>query len=180
MEKVLEATGDLKFSLAFEILPNFEVGSFDDMELERLIAEIPEEEVEQSSSDLAERNRTYEPREEGAAAQEGDKLTIDFVGRIGDEAFEGGTAEGVDLVLGSGPFIPGFEDQLEGAKAGESARSSVTFPADYQAAHLAGKEAIFDVKVKAVAAPDERRRRRSISPRNSASTDLEKLREAVQ
>ena len=99
--------------------------------------------------------RTYEPREEGAQAQSGDKLTIDFVGRIGDEAFEGGTAEGVDLVLGSGSFIPGFEAQLEGAKVGEERKVVVTFPEDYQAAHLAGKEAVFDVTVKAIAAPGD-------------------------
>src|SRR5271166_235159 len=153
MEKVLEASGDLKFSLSFEILPSFELGSFDDIELERLVAEVPEEEVQQSLDQLAERNRPYEPREEGAAAQSGDKLTIGFVGRLGEETFEGGTAENAELVLGSGSFIPGFEAQLEGAKAGEERKVVVTFPADYQAPDLAGKEATFDVTVKAVAAP---------------------------
>lgn len=179
MEKVLEATGDLKFGLSFEILPTFEVGSFEDVELERLVAEIPEEEVQQSLDQLAERNRAYDPREEGAAAQSGDKLTIGFVGRIGDEAFEGGSSEASDLVLGSGSFIPGFEAQLEGAKVGEERKVVVTFPADYQAPDLAGKEATFDVTVKAVAAPaaliiDEQ------FAKNFGFDSVEKLHDAVR
>ncbi len=178
MEKVLEAKGDLKFSVSFEILPNFEVGSFDDIELERLTAEVPDEEVQQSIDQLVERNRTFQPREEGAASQSGDKLTIDFVGKIGDEAFEGGTAEGVDLVLGSGQFIPGFETQLEGAKAGDERTVNVTFPADYQAEKLAGQDAVFAVKVTAVAEPvaavvDE------AFAKNFGFDSVEKLREAV-
>jgi trigger factor len=179
MEKVLEATGDLKFGLSFEILPSFELGAFDDIELERPVADIPDEDVQQSLDQLAERNRTYEPREEGAVAQSGDKLTIDFLGRIGDEAFEGGASENADLVLGSGSFIPGFEAQLEGAALGEQRKVVVTFPAEYQAADLAGKEATFDVTVKAIAAPaavaiDEQ------FAKNFGFDSVEKLREAVQ
>jgi len=155
MEKVLEASGDLTFSIAFEVLPTFEVGSFEDVEVERLVAELDESEIEEAIKRLVDRNRAYNAREEGAAAENGDKLTIDFVGKIGDEAFEGGTAQGVDLVLGSGSFIPGFEDQLIGAKAGEDRQVNVTFPEDYSAANLAGKAAVFDVKVTAVAAPGE-------------------------
>lgn len=178
MEKVLEATGDLKFSLAFEVLPTFEVGSFDDVQLERLVAEIPAEDIDQQLKDLADRNKNYEAREDGAAAQSGDKLTIDFVGRIGDEAFEGGTAVAVDLVLGSGSFIPGFEAQLEGAKVGEERKVVVSFPADYQAAHLAGKEAVFDVTVKAIAAPGELAIDDELA-KKFGFEDLGKLREAV-
>ncbi|MCW2275379.1 trigger factor [Rhodoblastus acidophilus] len=155
MEKVLEASGDLTFSIAFEVLPTFEVGSFDDIEVERLVAEVSDGEIEDAIKRLVDRNRVYTAREEGAAAENGDKLTIDFVGKIGDEAFEGGAAQGVDLVLGSGSFIPGFEDQLIGAKAGEDRTVNVTFPEDYSAANLAGKDAVFDVKVTAVAAPGE-------------------------
>ena len=155
MEKVLEASGDLKFSLSFEILPTFELGAFEDLELERLTAEIPEEDVAKGLDQLAERNRAYEPREEGATAQMGDKLTIDFVGKIGGEPFEGGASQDVDLVLGSSSFIPGFEAQLLGAKAGEERKVVATFPENYQAPHLAGKEAEFDVTVKTLAAPGE-------------------------
>ncbi len=179
MEKVLEATGDLAFKLAFEVLPNFEVGSFEDVELERLVAEIPQEELEKQLNDLAERSRSYTAREEGAAAQNGDKLKMDFVGRIGDEAFEGGSAEGVDLVLGSGAFIPGFEAQLEGAKAGDERKVVVTFPETYQAAHLAGKEATFDVKVQSVSAPDELALDDDLA-KKYAFENLDKLREAIK
>jgi trigger factor len=179
MEKVLEATGDLAFKIAFEILPNFEVGSFEDVELERLVAEIPEEEVEKQLRELAERSRAFTPREDGAAAQKGDRLKIDFVGRIGDEAFEGGAAQGVDLVLGSGSFIPGFEDQLEGAKSGDERKVVVTFPENYQAAHLAGKEATFDVKVQSVSAPDEVALDDDFA-KKYAFENLEKLREAIK
>jgi trigger factor len=178
LEKALEAAGDLKFSIAFEVLPAFEVGSFEDIELERLVADVPDEDVQQSLDQLIERNRTYEPREDGAAAQSGDKLTIDFVGRIGDEAFEGGTAEAVDLVLGSGQFIPGFEGQLEGAKAGEERKVVVTFPADYQAEKLAGQEATFDVTVKTVAAPAAAVVDDAFA-KNFGFDSLEKLREAI-
>ncbi|MCI4678463.1 trigger factor [Rhodoblastus acidophilus] len=178
MEKVLEATGDLSFKIAFEVLPSFEVGSFEDIELERLVAEVPEEEIEQQLKALADGNRAYADREEGAEAQNGDKLTIDFVGRIGDEAFEGGAAEGVDLVLGSGSFIPGFEAQLEGAKVGDERKVTVTFPEDYQAAHLAGKEAVFDVTVKVVAAPQEVAIDDELAKKFGLES-LDKLREAV-
>ncbi len=179
MEKVLEAEGDLKFSIAFEILPTFEVGSFEDLEIERLVAEVPEDEVEESIKRLVDRNRAYNAREEGAAAEKGDKLTIDFVGKIGDEAFEGGSAEGTDLVLGSDSFIPGFEDQLIGAKTGEQRKVTVTFPAEYQAAHLAGKEAVFDVTVKSVAAPGEQAVDDEFA-KGFGFEDAGKLREAVK
>jgi trigger factor len=179
MEKVLEATGDLKFSIAFEILPSFEVGSFEDLEVERLVAEIPDSEIDESIQRLLERNRAYTAREEGASAENGDKLTIDFVGKVGDDAFEGGTAQGVDLVLGSGQFIPGYEDQLVGAKVGEDRKVTVTFPSDYQAADLAGKEAVFDVTVTAVAAPAEQAVDDEFA-KGFGFEDAGKLREAVK
>ena len=178
MEKVLEATGDLKFGISFEILPSFELGAFDDIELERPVAEIPDTDIQQSLDQLAERNRAYEPREEGAVAQSGDKVTMDFVGRIGDEAFEGGSSENADLVLGSGSFIPGFESQLEGAKIGEERKVVVTFPTEYQAAHLAGKEATFDVTIKAIAAPADLAIDEAFA-KNFGFDSVEKLREAV-
>jgi trigger factor len=179
MEKVLEANGDLTFSISFEILPTIEVGGFDDVEIERLVAEIPEGDLEDAINRLVDRNRPYHAREEGAGAENGDKLTIDFAGKIGGEAFEGGTAQGVDLVLGSGAFIPGFEEQLLGAKAGEDRTVTVTFPADYSAENLAGKEAVFDVKVTAVAAPGEQAVDDEFA-KGFGFDSAEKLREAIQ
>jgi trigger factor len=153
MEKVMEAKGDLAFTVAFETLPKFEVGSFEDVSLERLVADVPDSEVEQVLDRMASQNRTYTPKE--GAAEKGDKLTIDFVGRIDREPFEGGTGTDVDVIPGSNTFIPGFEDQVLGMKAGENRTINVRFPDNYLAPNLAGKDASFDVTAKAVAAPGE-------------------------
>ncbi|PNG26495.1 trigger factor [Methylocella silvestris] len=154
LEKAFEAKADFAFTVALEVLPKIEVGSFDGVEIERLVAAVGEDEIDLVVNRLAEQSRPYAPKEgEGVAAEKGDKATIDFVGKIDGEAFEGGSGEGVDLVLGSGSFIPGFEEQLEGLPLGDSRTVTVTFPDDYSAAHLAGKEAVFDVTLKALAAP---------------------------
>ena len=108
------------------------------------------------------------------AAEKGDNVTIDFVGKIDGEAFEGGSAEDADLVIGSNRFIPGFEEQLKGAKVGEEKVVEVTFPEDYQAAHLAGKKAAFDVTVKAIKAEAETKIDDEFAKRLGLE-DLEKL-----
>jgi trigger factor len=153
MEKVMEAKGDLAFTVAFETLPKVEIGSFEDVELERLVADVPEAEVEQVLDRMASQNRAYTPK--GGAADKGDKLTVDFVGQIGGEPFEGGSGTDVDVILGSNTFIPGFEDQVLGMKAGENRTINVRFPDNYLAPNLAGKDATFEVTAKTVAAPGE-------------------------
>jgi trigger factor len=153
VEKALEAAGDFSFVVTFETLPSFELGSFDDISLERPIAPVTDEDVEKSIQALADRVREYEPKAEGAKAEKGDKLTIDFTGKLDGVAFEGGTGGDVDLVLGSSSFIPGFEDQLDGAAAGDQRLVKVRFPDQYSAKNLAGKDAEFDVTVKSVSAP---------------------------
>jgi trigger factor len=155
VEAALEAKGDLNVGVKIEILPTFDVGNFDDVEITRLKADISDEEVQQTLDRMASQNRTYVAKEEGAAAENGDKLSIDFVGKIGDELFEGGTGENIDVVLGSDSFIPGFEAQLIGAKAGDQRTVNVAFPENYTATHLAGRDASFDVTVKSVSAPGE-------------------------
>jgi trigger factor len=104
---------------------------------------------------MAKQNRTFASKGEGAEAAAGDRLVIDFLGKIDGEPFEGGKGEGAQLELGSGSFIPGFEEQLVGAKAGDERQVKVTFPESYGAQHLAGKAAEFDVMVKEVQAPSE-------------------------
>ncbi|HYP58411.1 MAG TPA: trigger factor [Beijerinckia sp.] len=157
MEKAFEAQGDFAYKIALEVLPRFEIGTFDDIEVERLVADVPEEEVDRIIDRFAEQNRSFEPKEdEAATAESGDQVTLDFVGKINDEPFEGGTGTDIDLVLGSGSFIPGFEDQVIGAKVGESRVVSLTFPENY-AAKLAGQAATFDVTVKTIAAPGEKK-----------------------
>lgn len=150
-EQILAGAADFEFSLAYEVIPAIELKDVSGIAITRPVYEVPAEEVEEQVLRVAESARSYEAKH-GAVADK-DRVTIDFVGRIDGDVFEGGSAEGQTLVIGSGQFIPGFEDQLLGAKAGDEKTVTVTFPADYQAAHLAGKEATFDVTVKEVAAP---------------------------
>lgn len=152
-EKVLRGEGDFRFTVAYETLPTFELKGTDGIKIERPVVEIDETEVEDQVKRIAESARTFQPKD--GAAETGDRVTMDFVGKVDGEAFQGGSATDSNLVLGSGQFIPGFEDQLVGLSAGEDKTVEVTFPEDYGAAQLAGKPATFEVQVKAVAKPDE-------------------------
>ena len=143
---------DLEYKMTVEVIPDIEPIDFGTIELERLIAEVPDDDVESSMERLAEQQKTYAV-EEGRAAEDGDQLLMNFLGRIDGEAFDGGAAEGMELVLGSGQFIPGFEEQLVGTKAGDKKIVNVDFPEDYGAENLAGKAAEFDVDVSEVRAP---------------------------
>ncbi|HEX6859207.1 MAG TPA: trigger factor [Caulobacteraceae bacterium] len=154
MDKVLEGKEDLAYELAVEVMPDFEPVDISKIKLTRPVYEPTDAEVEEALADLAKQARTYEPRTgKTVKAKDGDQVLIDFVGKLDGEAFQGGSAGDHELVLGSGQFIPGFEEQLVGAKPGDDKTIKVTFPADYQAAHLAGKEVEFEVKVKEVRAP---------------------------
>ncbi|MBB3951206.1 trigger factor [Aureimonas jatrophae] len=151
-EKVLRGESDFRFTVAYETLPTFDLKETGNIKIERPVVEIAEDEVEEQVKRIAENARTFQPKD--GAAENGDRVTMDFVGKVDGEAFQGGTATDSNLVLGSGQFIPGFEDQLVGVKAGDEKTVEVKFPEDYGASHLAGKDAVFDVTVKAVAAPD--------------------------
>ncbi|MGO2392391.1 MAG: trigger factor [Halomonas sp.] len=142
---VNEAGKDLEFVAVMEIYPEIELASIEGTDIERPVVSVSDADVDEMIDTLRKQNAAWE--EVDAAAADGDQITIDFQGFIGDEPFEGGNAEGHSLVIGSNSFIPGFEEQLIGAKAGEDKTLSVTFPADYQAEHLAGKEATFKVTV---------------------------------
>lgn len=152
-EKIAAGEADLAFHFHVEVMPEFTPADPATLEVTKLVAEVPDSLIQERLQALAESNRTFSTKE--GAAVEGDSLTIDFEGFLGDEAFEGGKAEGAELVIGSGRFIPGFEEQLTGASAGEHRTLTVTFPADYPSENLAGKEARFEVDVKEVKAPDE-------------------------
>ena len=142
---------DVEVSMSYEKLPDVPEVDVSDIELERLVVEPSDEQVDEALTSLAGTAQSFEVKE--GAAEEGDQVVIDFKGSVGGEAFEGGAAEDFPLVLGSGSFIPGFEPQLVGASAGEEKSVEVSFPGDYQAAHLAGKDATFAVTVKEVRAP---------------------------
>jgi trigger factor len=155
VERAMEAKADLAFTVALEVLPSFELADLSEVSVRKLTAGVSDAEVQEALERMAKQNSAFAAKGEGAEAAAGDRLVIDFVGKIDGEPFEGGIGDGVQLELGSGSFIPGFEDQLVGAKAGDAREVRVAFPADYQAQQLAGKDAVFDVTVKEVQAPGE-------------------------
>ncbi|MBD9372174.1 trigger factor [Rhizobium sp. ARZ01] len=150
-EKILAAEADFQFTLSYEIIPAIELKDASGIKVTREVVEIADKEVDDQILKIAESARTYETKKGKAA--EGDRVTMDYLGKVDGVAFDGGKDEDAELVIGSNRFIPGFEDQLVGLKAGDEKVITVTFPAEYPAAHLAGKEATFDIKVKDVAAP---------------------------
>jgi trigger factor len=135
-------------------MPDFELADVAKLKVERLVGEVGDADVDEALGRLADQSKTFTTRGEGAAAETGDTVVIDFVGKVDGVEFPGGKADDFNLSLGSGQLIPGFEDQLVGAKIGEAREVKVAFPADYPEATLAGKDAVFDVTVKDVKAPD--------------------------
>jgi len=154
IEAALEARGDLAFKIELEVLPQFELGSFDDIVLERPVAEASDEEVERFVQRLADSHRKFVDRPEDQQAEMGDRLTVDFQGRIDGEPFEGGKGDDIEVILGSKSFIPGFEEALLGAKAGENRTVEARFPDNYANSALAGKAGVFETTVKKIAYPE--------------------------
>lgn len=149
--KVLEKGKDLEFIATFEVFPEITIGGLEGIAIERQQADVADSDVDNMLDILRKQNTRFEAVER--AAEKDDQLNIDFVGKIDGEAFAGGSATGTQLVLGSGRMIPGFEDALIGAKAGEERVINPTFPEDYQNLDLAGKTAEFTVKVNSVSGP---------------------------
>ena len=152
IDKIFAGTSDLAYTLSFEVLPKFELMDFSTLALDKPVAEVTEADIDQSIDRIRAANLRYKPKD--GAAETGDRLIIDFTGTIDGVAFEGGSSEGAPVVLGGGNFIPGFEEGLTGASAGEDRVVDATFPEGYPEASLAGKTARFDVKVKEVGAPE--------------------------
>lgn len=144
---------DVKVTMSYEALPEIPEVDFSGIALERLVVKAEAEAVDEALASLAETAQDFEARGEGEAAEDGDQVVFDFLGKVDGEAFDGGAAEDYPLVLGSGSFIPGFEEQLVGSKAGEEKDVNVTFPEEYGAENLAGKAAVFECKIKEVKAP---------------------------
>jgi trigger factor len=153
VEKVIGGQSDLAYTLALEVLPKIELADFKGIKLERLVAEVTEAEIGEALGKIAEQNRPFAAKGEGAKVETGDRVVIDFAGKLDGQPFEGGSGGDVGINVGSGTFIPGFEDQLIGMSAGETRQVKVTFPAGYPAAQLAGKEAEFDVTAKSIEVP---------------------------
>jgi trigger factor len=154
VQQVIDGKADLEFTVKVDLMPDFELADVSKLKVEKLVSDVTDAEVDEQVMKLAEQTRSYSERGDGEAAESGDQVQIDFVGSVDGEEFPGGKAEDFNLVLGSGQFIPGFEDQIVGAKTGEKRDVKVKFPADYPEAKLADKDAVFAVTVKAVKKAD--------------------------
>ena len=154
VQDVVDGKADLQFTVTVDLMPDFETADLTKLQIDRLVADVADADVDEAIERLAAQTRSYAARPEGEAAQKDDVIKIDFVGSVDGVEFEGGKGEDFDLTLGAGQFIPGFEDQLIGAKAGDTRNVNVTFPAEYHSADLAGKAALFVVTVKEVKAPE--------------------------
>jgi trigger factor len=151
--KVIGGQSDLAYTLAVEVLPKIELADFKGIKLERPVAEVTDAQVSEALDRIAEQNRPFAAKGEGGKVEKGDRVVIDFTGTLEGVPFEGGTGGDVGVNVGSGTFIPGFEDQLIGMTAGETRQVKVTFPSNYTNEHLAGKDAEFKVTAKTVEAP---------------------------
>src|SRR5947208_3703115 len=152
---VVEGKADLDYSVAMEILPKIELADFKDIKLERLAAEVTDAEIDEAVKTIAEQNRPFPAKAEGAQAASAHKVTISCPGTIDGMPFEGGSGEDIAVVIGSNSFIPGFEEQLISIKASENRTIKASFPQNYLKADLAGKEAEFAVTAKSLDAPGE-------------------------
>ncbi|WP_068076229.1 trigger factor [Novosphingobium lentum] len=146
---------DAEIAVALEVLPDVAAPDLDGLKLEKLVVPVTDAEVDEAVGRIAGGQKRFTDAEKGTEAKDGDQLIIDFLGKVDGVAFEGGTAQDQPLEIGSGRFIPGFEEQLVGAKEGDETTITVSFPADYQAKDLAGKDATFDIVVKSVKNPGE-------------------------
>jgi trigger factor len=144
---------DVVVEMTYESLPEIPDVDASKVTLERLVVKAEESAVDEALANLAESAQNFDDRKKGSKAKDGDQVVIDFKGSVDGDYFEGGTGEDYPLVLGSNSFIPGFEAQLVGAKAGDEVKVEVSFPAEYGAEHLAGKAAVFECTIKAVKAP---------------------------
>jgi trigger factor len=153
VETLIGGNADLAYTLALEVLPKIDLADFTGIALERPVAEVTPQDVDDAVAKLAEQNKPFTVKPEGAKVETGDRVTIDFSGRVDGKPFEGGEGHDVPVVIGSRTFIPGFEDQLVGMAAGEQRLLRITFPSAYAKPELAGKEAEFDVTAKTIETP---------------------------
>ncbi len=170
---------DAELSVELEVLPDIAAPTMDGLKLERLTVPVTDAQVMESVERIAGSNKSYKDAPKTKKAAEGDQLIIDFTGRLDGVEFAGGKADGAALVIGSGQFIPGFEEQLVGVKAGDAKTITVTFPADYQAKDLAGKNAEFDIAVQAVKIETETKADDEFA-KNLGLDSLDKLKELLR
>jgi trigger factor len=155
VEELLSGKSDLTYTVAIEVVPQIKLADFKGFSLEKPVAEITDTEINEAIGRIADANRSYAAKGEGAKAESGDRVTINFTGRINGEVFEGGTGENIQVVIGTGQFIPGFEEQLIGIGAGETRTLNVAFPKNYMSEKLAGQPAEFETTATVIEAPQK-------------------------
>ncbi len=153
VKEVVEGRADLAYTVAIEVLPKVELTNFKEISLARPVHEPTEEEIDEMVKTIAEQNRTFTTKQ--GKAENGDRVVVSFKGTMDGKTFDGGSAEEVPVVIGQGGFLPGFEEQLIGIAPGETRTVNVTFPKNYLAEHLAGKDAVFEVATKTVEGANE-------------------------
>jgi trigger factor len=155
VEELLSGKTDLTYTVAIEVVPAIALADFKSFQVEKPVADVTDAEVDEAIKRIADNNRSYADKGEGAKAASGDRVTINFKGMIDGEAFEGGTGEGIQVQIGSNTFIPGFEEQLVGIGAGETRTLKVSFPKNYMNAKLAGQPAEFETTATLIEAPQD-------------------------
>ena len=155
VEELLAGKSDLTYTVAIEVVPTIQLADFKSFSVEKPVVDVTDAEVDEAIKRIAEQNRPYAAKTEGAKAANGDRVTISFKGSIDGTPFDGGTGEGIAVVIGAGQFIPGFEEQLIGIGSGETRTLKVTFPKNYASEKLAGQPAEFETTATLIEAPGE-------------------------
>jgi trigger factor len=155
VDDILSGKSDLTYTVSIEVVPPIQLADFKSFTVEKPVVEVTDTDVDEAIKRIADQNRTYAAKGDGAKAETGDRVTISFKGTIDGTPFDGGTGEGIQVVIGAGQFIPGFEEQLTGIAAGETRTLKVSFPKNYASEQLAGKAAEFETTATAVEAPQD-------------------------
>ena len=155
VEELLAGKTDLTYTVAIEVVPTIQLADFKTFSVEKPVVEVTDAEIDEAIKRIADQNRPYAAKAEGAKAETGDRVTISFKGSINGELFDGGTGEAIPVVIGAGQFIPGFEEQLVGMAVGETRTLKVTFPKNYASEKLAGQPAEFETTATLIEAPGE-------------------------
>lgn len=156
VEDILSGKSDLTYTVAIEVVPAIQLADFKTFTVEKQVADVTDADVDEAIKRIADQNRDYADKGENAKAESGDRVTISFKGTIDGTPFEGGTGEGIQVLIGSGTFIPGFEDQLTGIAKDETRTLKVPFPKNYGNAELAGKDAEFETTATLIEAPKDK------------------------
>jgi trigger factor len=155
VEDILTGKSDLNYTVSIEVVPSIQLADFKGFSVEKPVADVTDADVDEAIKRIADANRSYAAKGEGAKAENGDRVTVSFKGSIEGTPFEGGTGENIQVVIGSNTFIPGFEEQLLGMAAGETRTLKVSFPKNYTNLELAGKPAEFETTASLIEAPQD-------------------------